>query len=199
MDKNSCKNIIIIILLISALFLGYQLIIKQENFNNSQCSCTTQSNQAIQNISSLYGNKTEPLILNNVKIIGNLEVNGDGNFNGNLHSGGVINATGQLQSSSASINGNIYASGNITANSDLIANGGISTSGNISAPTGMVYSKLSSPDGAKYFEVANDGTTNLDVNLTINGTTYGTVPSVSPAYVFTGLSNPGWYPGYQTL
>jgi hypothetical protein len=110
---------------------------------------------------------------------------------------GNIGINGNITAANIGINGNINANGNITANSNLIANGGIRTSGNISAPNGMVYSKLSSPNGSHYFEVANDASTNLDLNLTINGQNYGSVPSVTPAYVFTGLTNPGWYSGYQ--
>ena len=98
------RDLLIIIFIISVFFILYK---KQENFGNSQCSCTTQSNQAIQNIRSIYANKDGTVTFNNVRITGKLEVDGSTQLN-NLNAQQIgtshIN-TSQINGSNWYING----------------------------------------------------------------------------------------------
>ena len=63
MDKNTCKNIVIIILLVFVLLLGYQILIKKENF-----TMTEQSNEAVQNIASVYADTSNTATFNNINV-----------------------------------------------------------------------------------------------------------------------------------
>ena len=74
MHKNTCKNIVIIILLVFVLLLGYQIMVKKENF-----TMTEQSNEAVQNIASVYADTSNTATFNNINTTGNLNVTG--NFN----------------------------------------------------------------------------------------------------------------------
>ena len=139
------RDLLIIIFIISVFFILYK---KQENFGNSQCSCTTQSNQAIQNIRSIYANKDGTVTFNNVRITGKLEVDGSTQLN-NLNAQQIgtshIN-TSQINGSNWYINGTEMSIPNIsstTINGPLNVNGNISTkaTGNTSYNlyTGTVY------------------------------------------------------------
>ena len=74
------RNYIIVILLIVLLVVIYYVNSKAEHL-------TDTSNEAVQNIASLYSDKNNIVTLNNVKIIGNLEV--DTSFN-MIPSGSII-------------------------------------------------------------------------------------------------------------
>jgi len=65
MNKTSCKNLIIVILLVTVLLFGYQLLIKKENF-----TMTEQSNEAVQNIASVYADTSGTVNFNNLNVTG---------------------------------------------------------------------------------------------------------------------------------
>ena len=69
MDKNTCKNIVIIILLVFVLLLGYQIMVKKENF-----TMTEQSNEAVQNIASVYADTSGTVSFNNLNVTGNFNM-----------------------------------------------------------------------------------------------------------------------------
>jgi len=104
MDKNTCKNILIVVLLLFVLLLNYKYN-KHENFT------TEQSNEAVQNISKVYADTSGTVSFNNVNITGKIysptqknymQLSDDGNLyiydkNGNkitsIGTNGFINPT----------------------------------------------------------------------------------------------------------
>ena len=115
MDKNTCKNIVIIILLVFVLLLGYQIIVKKENF-----TMTEQSNEAVQNIASVYSDTSGTITVNNLTATGNIKPNTIGNSNWNIDQSGNVTISGTL-------NANTY--GKINANTDIITSGNITAKG----------------------------------------------------------------------
>jgi hypothetical protein len=104
MDKNSCKNIIIVVLLIFVLLLNYQLYNKRENFT----TLTEKSNEAVQNIGKVYADTSGTVSFNNVNITGNLGVTGDSDMSGNLKINGKIYSPTQKYYMQLEDDGNLY-------------------------------------------------------------------------------------------
>ena len=141
--------IVIIVILLALLFLYKE----RENLDASGLS-----NEALQNIAKVYGDKDGTVTFNNVKITGNLDVNGVSNLNGGANSGGTLTA-GKFTADKCYVN-TINASGDITAN-NLIANGGISSKGNISASNNTI--------------TLYDGNIGINGNISANKLTAGNI------------------------
>jgi hypothetical protein len=142
MNELRLNNILFIIIIAMLAIMMYKLYNKQENL--------TLSEEAVQNIASVYAEKDKTVTFNNVKITGALEVDGVSNLIGGANSGGTLTA-GKFTANNCYV-GTINASGdigttgsltatNITASNDIIAsnatitlaNGNIGINGNISA------------------------------------------------------------------
>jgi hypothetical protein len=110
------ETIIIIVVIIIALFFLYR---KQENFT------TSESNEAIQNIASVYSDTSGTVFFNNVTATGNIKPNTIGNSNWNID-----------QSGNVTISGTLYINSDITTKGNISAQGNITSSNTMGAPTG---------------------------------------------------------------
>jgi competence protein ComGC len=121
------KYIIVVIIIISIMIIF--VINSNKNNEHFDATTTTSTNEAVQNIASLYANKDKLMVLNNLNVTGETILGTNMNYKFNDTGFAIKNNINNAQLFGIDPSGNINTTGNINTNGNLNMKGNFSVAG----------------------------------------------------------------------